>query len=115
LPQRRADADDAAISLAEEIPMSRIMIVVEFELQPQHADDFIKLMKSHAELSRAEDGCQQFDVLQAQDDPNKIFFVESWRDPEALAVHSQVPRMEQNRAIYTPWLNSRKGTRCNVP
>jgi quinol monooxygenase YgiN len=115
LPQRRADADDAAISLAEEMPMSRIMIVVEFELQPQHADDFIKLMKSHAELSRAEDGCQQFDVLQAQDDPNKIFFIESWRDAEALAVHSKVPRMEQNRAIYTPWLNSRKGTRCNVP
>jgi quinol monooxygenase YgiN len=115
LPQRRADADDAAISLAEEMPMSRIMIVVEFELQAQHADDFIKLMKSHAELSRTEDGCQQFDVLQAQDDPNTIFFVESWRDAEALAVHSKVPRMEQNRAIYTPWLNSRKGTRCNVP
>jgi quinol monooxygenase YgiN len=115
LPQRRADADDAAISLAEEMPMSRIMIVVEFELQPQHADDFIKLMKSHAELSRAEDGCQQFDVLQAQDDPNKIFFVESWRDAEALAVHSKVPRMEQNRAIYAPWLNGRKATRCNVP
>ena len=95
--------------------MSRIMIVAEFELKPQHAGDFIKLMKNHAELSRAEDGCQQFDVLQAQEDPNKIFFVESWRDAEALAVHMKVPRMEQNRATYTPWLVSRKGTRCNVP
>ena len=95
--------------------MSRIMIVVEFDLQPEHANDFIKLMKSHAELSRAEDGCQQFDVLQAQDDPNKIFFVESWRDQAALDVHSKVPRMEKNRARYTPWLVSRKGTRCNIP
>ena len=95
--------------------MSRIMIVVEFELKPQHAADFIKLMKSHAELSRAEDGCQQFDVLQAQDDPNRVFFVESWRDAEALAVHSKVPRMAENRAIYEPWLNSRRATRCNVP
>ena len=95
--------------------MSRIMIVVEFELKPQHRDDFIKLMKSHAELSRTEDGCQQFDVLQAQEDSNKIFFIESWRDQLALAVHSKVPRMEQNRAIYSPWLNSRKATRCNVP
>jgi (4S)-4-hydroxy-5-phosphonooxypentane-2,3-dione isomerase len=95
--------------------MSRIMIVAEFELKPQHAADFIKLMKNHAELSRAEDGCQQFDVLQAQEDPNKIFFVESWRDAEALAVHMKVPRMEENRAKYTPWLVSRKGTRCSVP
>ena len=95
--------------------MSRIMIVVEFELKPQHRDDFIKLMKNHAELSRTEDGCHQFDVLQAQEDPNKIFFVESWRDQLALDVHSKVPRMEQNRAIYSPWLNSRKATRCNVP
>jgi quinol monooxygenase YgiN len=95
--------------------MSRLMIVVEFELKPQHAGDFIKLMKSHAELSRAEDGCQQFDVLQAQDDPNKIFFIESWRDQAALDVHSKVPRMAQNRAIYEPWLAGRKATRCNVP
>jgi (4S)-4-hydroxy-5-phosphonooxypentane-2,3-dione isomerase len=115
LPWRRAVADDAANFIPEEMLMSRIMIVAEFELKPQHAADFIKLMKNHAELSRAEDGCQQFDVLQAQEDPNKIFFVESWRDADALAVHMKVPRMEENRAKYTPWLVSRKGTRCNVP
>jgi quinol monooxygenase YgiN len=95
--------------------MSRIMIVAEFELQPAHAEDFIKLMKRHAELSRTEDGCEQFDVLQAQEDPSKIFFVESWRDQAALDAHIQIPRMAENRATYTPWLNSRKGTRCNVP
>jgi quinol monooxygenase YgiN len=111
----RLAADDAAYFPVEEQVMSRIMIVVEFGLKPEHTGDFIKLMKSHAELSRAEDGCQQFDVLQAQDDPNKVFFVESWRDQAALDIHSKVPRMEANRAIYTPWLNSRKGTRCNVP
>jgi (4S)-4-hydroxy-5-phosphonooxypentane-2,3-dione isomerase len=97
------------------MPMPRLMIVVEFELKPQHTNDFIKLMKSHAELSRKEDGCQQFDVLQAQDDPNKVFFIESWRDQAALDVHSKVPRMAENRAIYEPWLSGRKATRCNVP
>jgi quinol monooxygenase YgiN len=114
LPSPRPIADDAAKPFAEET-MSRIMIVVEFDVKPGHADDFIKLMKSHAELSRTEDGCQQFDVLQAQDEPSKILFVESWRDQMALDVHSQVPRMAHNRAIYEPWLNGRKATRCNVP
>jgi quinol monooxygenase YgiN len=115
LPRACPPADDAAIHPAEETPMSRLMIVVEFDLQPEHTADFIKLMKSHAELSRAEDGCKQFDVLQAQDDANKVFFIEAWRDQKALDVHSKVPRMEQNRAIYTPWLKGRKATRCNVP
>ena len=95
--------------------MSRIMIVVEFPLKPEHTQAFIDLMKGHAALSRAEDGCQQFDVLQAHDDPNKVFFVESWRDQAALDVHSKVPRMAENRAIYEPWLVSRKATRCSVP
>jgi len=92
--------------------MSRIMIVVEFELKPQQRDAFLAMMKSHAALSRAEDGCQQFDVLEAQEDPNRILFVEAWRDQAALDVHSKVPRMAENREIYTPWLVSRKATRC---
>ena len=49
--------------------MSRIMIVVEFEVKPEHRNAFIELMKGHARRSRAEDGCQQFDVLLPQEDP----------------------------------------------
>jgi quinol monooxygenase YgiN len=92
--------------------MSRIMIVVEFELKPEHKNDFVSLMKEHARLSQAEDGCQQFDVLLPVDEPNKVLFVEAWRDQTALDVHSKVPRMTQNREKYTPWLSGRKATRC---
>jgi len=42
--------------------MSRIMIVVESEVKPEHRTQFIELIKGHAQRSRAEDGCQQFDV-----------------------------------------------------
>ena len=94
--------------------MSRIMIVVEFELKPQHAADFIKLMKSHAELSRAEDGCQQFDVLLPQEDHNRVLLVEAWRDQAALDVHSKAPTMAKLRETYQPWLVSRKATRCTA-
>ncbi len=94
--------------------MSRIMIVVEFEVKPQHTAAFIALMKDHAALSRAEDGCLQFDVMQAQDNPNHVFFVEAWRDQAALDVHSKLPRMAQNRETYTPWLQNRWATRCTM-
>jgi len=46
--------------------MSRLMIVVEFDVKPENHSAFVELMKNHARLSRAEDGCQQFDVLLPQ-------------------------------------------------
>ena len=35
--------------------MSRIMVVVEFEVKPEHHSQFIELVKGHAQRSRAED------------------------------------------------------------
>ena len=92
--------------------MSRLMIVVEFEVKPEHRDAFIELMKGHARLSRTEDGCRQFDVLLPQSDPGRVFLVEEWRDQAALDVHAKLPRMAQNQETYRPWLVSRKVTRC---
>jgi (4S)-4-hydroxy-5-phosphonooxypentane-2,3-dione isomerase len=94
--------------------MSRIMIVVEFEVKPEHKNALIDMMTNHARLSRAEDGCQQFDVLLPVEEPNKIMLVEAWRDQAALGAHSKQPRMAQNRSTYTPWLTARKATRCTA-
>src|SRR5580693_7991482 len=96
----------------EEMVMSRLMIVVEFEVKPEHRDAFVELMKGHARLSRAEDGCQQFDVLLPQNDPSRVLLVEAWRDQAALDVHAKLPRMAQNQETYGPWLVGRKATRC---
>jgi (4S)-4-hydroxy-5-phosphonooxypentane-2,3-dione isomerase len=96
------------------MPMSRIMIVVEFEVKPDHRNQFIELMKDHAQLSRAEDGCQQFDVLLPQNDQNRVLLVEAWRDQAALEVHAKLPRMAQNQETYGPWLLNRKATRCTA-
>jgi (4S)-4-hydroxy-5-phosphonooxypentane-2,3-dione isomerase len=94
------------------MPMSRIMIVVEFEVKPEHRNQFIELMKGHAQRSRAEDGCQQFDVLLPQEDQSRVLLVEAWRDQAALDVHAKQPMMARTRETYGPWLVSRKSTRC---
>jgi quinol monooxygenase YgiN len=94
--------------------MSRIMIVVEFEVRPEHRNQFIELIKAHAQRSRAEDGCQQFDVLLPQEDHNRVLLVEAWRDQAALDVHSNAPTMAKLREAYQPWLVSRKATRCTA-
>ena len=94
--------------------MSRIMIVVEFEVKPEHCNQFIELIKGHAQRSRAEDGCQQFDVLLPQEDHNRVLLVEAWRDQAALDVHSKSPMLAKTRETYQPWLVSRKATRCTA-
>jgi quinol monooxygenase YgiN len=94
------------------MPMSRIMIVVEFEVKPEHRNQFIDLMKGHAQRSRAEEGCQQFDVLLPQEDQNHVLLVEAWRDQAALDVHMKLPAMARLRATFEPWVVSFKATRC---
>ncbi len=94
--------------------MSRIMIVVEFEVKPEHRSAFIDLMRGHAQRSRAEDGCQQFDVLLPQEDQSRVLLVEAWRDQTALDVHGKQPMLARTRETYQPWLVSRKATRCTA-
>jgi quinol monooxygenase YgiN len=90
------------------------MIGVEFEVKPEHRDGVIELMKGHAQRSRAEDGCQQFDVLLPQEDQSRVLLVEAWRDLAALDVHSKGPMPAKTRATYQPWLIGRKATRCTA-
>jgi quinol monooxygenase YgiN len=94
--------------------MSRIMIVVEFDVKPDYRNQFIELMKAHAQRSRAEDGCQQFDVLLPDQDQTRVLLVEAWRDQAALDAHSKTPTLAQTRETYQPWLVSRKVTRCTA-
>jgi len=94
------------------MPMSRIMIVVEFEVKPEHRDAFIELIKGHAQRSRTEDGCQQFDVLLPQEDQRRVLLVEAWRDEAALDVHIKLPAMARLRDTWQPWIVSLKATRC---
>ncbi len=93
--------------------MSRIMTVVEYEVKPQHRNAFIDVAKGHAERSRAQDGCLQFDVLRAVDD-NRVLLVEAWRDQAALDAHRDSPMMAQGPGTHQDWVVSRKITRCTA-
>jgi quinol monooxygenase YgiN len=89
-------------------PMSEVMIVVEFEVKPEHRSQFIDLMRGHAERSRRDDGCLQFDLMLPKDDDKHVFLVEKWRDQEALDAHAKGP-MPGN--TYKDWIVGRKVAR----
>ncbi len=94
--------------------MSRIMTIVEYEVKPQHRNAFIDVAKGHAVRSRAQDGCQQFDVLLANEDTNRVLFVEAWRDQAALDAHRDSPMMAQAPGTHQDWVVGRKVTRCTA-
>jgi (4S)-4-hydroxy-5-phosphonooxypentane-2,3-dione isomerase len=89
--------------------MSRVVIVVEFDVKPEHKSQFLELMKGHAQRSRAQDGCQQFDVILANNEPNRVLLLEAWRDQAALDAHARGPMPGD---AYKDWITGRKATRC---
>ena len=94
--------------------MSRLMTIVEYEVKPQHRGEFIAVAKGHAERSRAQDGCLQFDVLQVTGDETRILFIEGWRDSAALDAHRDSAMMAQAPGTHQDWYVSRKITRCTA-
>jgi quinol monooxygenase YgiN len=94
--------------------MSRTMVVVEFEVKPEHRSQFIELIREHAQRSRAEDGCQQFDMLVPQVDQNHVFLVGARRDQAALNAHSKGPMVAKTQETYQRWLVSRRAARCTA-
>ena len=53
--------------------MSQVMIV-EFEVKPEHRTQFIELMRGHAQRSRGDDGCLQFDIMLPNGDERACIF-----------------------------------------
>jgi quinol monooxygenase YgiN len=88
--------------------MSQVMIVVEFEVKSEHRGQFIELMRGHAQRSRGQDGCGQFDVMLPKDDNQHVFLVEKWRDQAALDAHAKGPMPGDT---YKDWIVGRKVAR----
>ena len=88
--------------------MSQVMIVVDFEVKPEHRKEFIELMRGHAERSRRDDGCLQFDLMLPNEDNRHVYLVEKWRDQAALDAHAKGP---MPGATYRDWIVGRNVAR----
>jgi quinol monooxygenase YgiN len=54
-------------------------------------DEFLALIEKNAIETRKEPGCLRFDVLRSQEDPNRFFFYELYKDPAAIDYHKAQP------------------------
>lgn len=105
--------------------MSKIALVVQFHVKPEHRAAFLSHMRAHAAATLAEvDGCLQFDVLIPkevrfdvpvhEEDNKRVFLYEMYRDDAAFQAHVTSPRVAKTRAGYASMIESRIITRCAV-
>ena len=64
-------------------------VIVQAEIEPDRMAEFIEMIKNNAEKSRKEPGCLRFDVLRCQEEPNKFFFYELYKNPSAINYHKE--------------------------
>jgi quinol monooxygenase YgiN len=100
--------DDAPKRRGKGTPMSQVMIVVEFEVKTEHRTRFLELMRGHAQRSRRDDGCLQFDLMLPKDDDRHVLLIEKWRDQAALDAHAKGPMPGDT---YKDWIVGRKVAR----
>ena len=95
--------------------MSKIALIVEFEIKPENRTAFIDLMRDHAAGTLAgEDGCLQFDVLLPTEGNGRVFLYEVYRDEAALREHTQSPRLAATREGYADMIEGRTIHVCTV-
>jgi quinol monooxygenase YgiN len=95
-------------------------IIAEFDVAPGAYDNFSRIMRDHARVTReTEPGCTAFDIIRVTDangatDKRKLVLVESYASEEAYIEHTKQPRMPALRDSYAGMLTDRRVVRGYV-
>jgi len=67
-----------------------VRLVVSITAAPGKGAEFAKAFKPRCELSRTDRGCQQFELFQSIENPDKFTLLELWDSADALADHAKL-------------------------
>ena len=68
------------------------VVLVEFDLHPGAAEEFLRLVHENATTSvRDEPGCRRFDVLVPEDETPRVVLYEIYDSPAAFDEHLRTP------------------------
>jgi quinol monooxygenase YgiN len=95
--------------------MSKVALVVEFDIKPEHRQAFEEIIRFHAKRTlEQEEGCVSFEVLIPQNDDNKVLLFECYRDAAAFEVHGKSPLLAETRGKYKDMIENRRITVCSA-
>ena len=69
-----------------------VIQLVRVPVRPDHRDRWLELIRDNAAQTRAEDGCQSYEVTEDIEAPNTFVLVERWRDLDAQYEHFRNPK-----------------------
>lgn len=83
-----------------------IALIVTIQIQPEQREAFMESMMDDARGSNNDEpGCLRFDVLQDNEDPNKIHLYEVYKDQAAVDAHRQAPHYTKWRETVQDWFD----------
>ena len=83
-----------------------IALVVSFKIKAAHKDAFMASLFDDAKGSNEDEpGCLRFDVLQDNEDPNRIHLYEVYKDQAAVDAHRQAPHYLKWRETVSDWFD----------
>lgn len=95
--------------------MSRICLVVGFEVKPGMKSRFLEVMREHASKTlEDEEGCLEFFVCDPVEGGDRVFLYEMYADEAALEIHKASPALARTRERYADIVDSRDIQVCRV-
>lgn len=76
--------------------------IVTIELVPGARDEILARTAEEQAATRAESGCLSYDCFMCTDDPDRLVFVEAWRDEVAYAEHLLQEHTQRFMEFYEP-------------
>ena len=93
-----------------------IALIVTIQIKPEHREAFMESMLDDARGSNNDEpGCLRFDVLQDNEDPNKIHLYEVYQDQAAVDAHRQAPHYTKWRETVQDWFAAETVRRVASP
>ncbi len=82
--------------------MIRLNVVV--TTTPEHLAEVVEGLNTLAAASRAEAGCEGYEIFQSTIEPTRLIIIETWAGDEALAIHNE---SEHFKTILPPLMNGK--------
>ncbi len=73
--------------------------VVTIQVAPGRADDFAGAFKAVQTLAQQDEGCEQYELFQSLDEPDKVVLLERWASQDLLDKHMEAERTRHHAAI----------------
>jgi quinol monooxygenase YgiN len=81
-----------------------IFITAKFQIRPEFADEWPKIVDEFTQATRNEPGCLWFDWSRSLEDPNEYVLVEAFRDGDAGGAHVQSVHFKNAQQTLPPHL-----------